>query len=198
MDFAPPPDIGAIERPVIAWDAASDVSVLTLVRSVSGARGVGDIAFRPEQWGDRLIRIAAPDGAHLLIRRHGAPELALWVPAALAPRPGGPFGLYLHADRAYGERARAAADFRRAIGLGPPLRVRPFAHAHRHAAMLYIHDRQAAGASLRDIAGTLLDPMPGDWRSSSERSDLRRLAETASALVAGGYRALLGSSPARP
>lgn len=196
-DFAPPPDIGAIERPVIAWNAASDVSVLTLVRPVSGARGVGDIAFRPEHWGERLIRIAAPGGAHLLIRRHGAPELALWVPTALAPKPGGPFGVYLHTDCTHGERVRAAAQFRRAIGLGPPLRVRPFAHAHRHAAMLYIHDRQAAGASLRDIAASLLSPMPDDWRSSSERSDLRRLAETASMLVAGGYRALLGSSRAR-
>ena len=32
------------------------------------------------------------------------------------------------------------------------------------------------GASLRDIAGHLLDPLPDDWRMSSERSDLRRLA----------------------
>ena len=57
--------------------------------------------------------------------------------------------------------------------------------------MLYIHDRVSAGLSLRDIAAELLAPMPDDWRSSSERSDLRRLADAAAAMVAGGYRALL-------
>src|SRR5690606_1218016 len=113
--------------------------------------------------------------------------------AVLAPKPGAPFGLYLHMNRKYAHRIRAAAELRRAIGLGPPLRGRPFAHATRHAAMLYIFDQQAEGKSLRDIAAELLDPMPGDWRSSSQRSDLRRLAEGASAMVAGGYRSLLSS-----
>lgn len=167
------------------------------MRPVPWARSLGDLAFRPVRWGDRLIRIAAPGGTHLLIRRHAAPELALWVPAGLEPKPGGPFGLYLHADRNHGDRVRAASLLRRAIGPGPPLRGAPFAQATRHAAMLYIQDRQATGAPLRDIAASLLLPMPDDWRSSSERSDLRRLAETASALVAGGYRSLLGSSRGR-
>lgn len=63
--------------------------------------------------------------------------------------------------------------------------------------MLYIHDRAADGASLRDIAAELLAPMPDDWRSSSERSDLRRLADAAAAMVAGGYRALL-APPCNP
>lgn len=133
----------------------------------------------------------------MLIRRRQAPELALWLPAELAPRPGGPFGIYVNADGHHADRVHAASLFRRAIRSGPPRRERPFAHADRHAAMLYVHDRQADGASLRDIAADLFDPMPDDWRSSSERSDLRRLAETASALVAGGYRSLLGSSPGR-
>jgi hypothetical protein len=131
----------------------------------------------------------------LLVRRHGAPELALWLPARLEPRVGEPFGLYLHTDRQHGERMRAAAALlRRWLGPGRQPRLDPFAHAHRHATMLYVHDRRAAGASLRDIAAELFDPMPKEWRASSERSDLRRLAETAAALVAGGYRALLGSS----
>lgn len=170
------------------------MGALTIARPVPWARAIADLPFRPERWGDRLIRIAAPDGAHLLVRRHGAPEQPLWVPARLAPKPGAPFGLYLHADRHHEDRVHVASLFRRAIGLGPPLRVRPFAHALRHAAMLYVHDRQAAGATLPAIAAELLRSMPADWRSSSERSDFRRLAETASALVAGGYRALLGSS----
>lgn len=171
--------------------------MLTVVRPVPWARRLGELLFRPDQWGDRLIRIAAPGGTALLMRRHGAPELALWLPAGLAPDPGRAFGLYLHPDHHHADRLRAASQFRRAIGLGPPLRSRPFAHAHRHAAMLYIHDRLLDGASLRDTAAELLDPMPDHWRSSSERADLRRLAETASALVAGGYRWLLASSRGR-
>lgn len=161
------------------------------------ARAIADLPFRPERWGDRLIRIAAPGGAHLLIRRHGASDLALWLPTGLAPKAGGPFGVHLNADRDHLDRVRAASFLRQAVGLGPAMRVRPFSDAARHAAMLYVHDSQAAGASLRDIAGKLLDPMPDDWRSSSERSDLRRLAETASALAAGGYRALLGPTRTR-
>lgn len=192
--FAPSPDIGALDRPVFAWLPAIDTAVLTIIRPVAWAHSIANLTFRPDRWGDRLIRIDAPDGAHLLIRRHGAPDLPIWLPAGFEPKAGGAFGFYLHPDRHHGERVRAIALFRRAVGLGPPLRVRPFAHATRHAAMLYIYDRQSAGASLRDIAAELLDPMPDDWRSSSERSDLRRLAETASALVAGGYRSLLGSS----
>lgn len=57
--------------------------------------------------------------------------------------------------------------------------------------MLCIHDIAASGASLRDIAGALLDPLPDDWRSSSERSDLRRLADAAAEMTEGGYRKLL-------
>jgi hypothetical protein len=171
--------------------------MLTVVRPVPWAQRLGDLRFRPDQWGDRLIRIAAPGGTALLLRRHGAPEQALWLPAGLEPEPGRAFGLYLHPDCHHADRLCAASHFRRAIGLGPPLRLRPFAHAHRHAVMLYIYDQRTSGASLRDIAADLLDPMPDDWRSSSQRADLRRLAETASALVAGEYKSLLTSSRGR-
>ena len=58
--------------------------------------------------------------------------------------------------------------------------------------MLCIHDLAAEGASLREIADVLLKPAPDDWRGSSERSDLRRLAQASADLVAGGYRVLLG------
>lgn len=171
-----------------------DVAALTLVRPVPWARSLGDLRFAPSRWGDRVVRIAAPGGSHLLVRRHGAPELALWLPAGLEPRAGAPFGLYLHPDRRHADRVRAAATFHRAIGLGPPLREASYAQAHRQAAMLRIHDLARTGASLRDIAGAMFDPMPDDWRASSERSDLRRLAEAADDMVAGGYRALLHPS----
>jgi len=140
-----------------------------------------------------MVRMAAPGGTSLLIRRHGAPELPLWIPADLEPVPGKSFGIYLHPDRSHGDRIRSAESFRRAVGLGAPLRASPNGNAHRQAAMICIHDLQSAGASLRDIAGELLDPVPDDWRLSSERSDLRRLADAAAEMVAGGYRRLLGA-----
>lgn len=169
--------------------------MLTIVRPVPWARAIGNLSFRPSAWGDRLIRIAAPKGTQLLVRRHGARDVAIWIPAELEPSPGKPFGLYLHPDRNHADRVRVAETFRRAVGIGPPLRAGPYSHADRQTAMLYIHDRRAAGLSLRDIAAPLLDRMPDDWRLSSERSDLRRLADTARDMVSGGWRRLLGASP---
>src|SRR3546814_20868319 len=113
-----------------------------------------------------IFRIAAPGGTHLLIRRHAAPERALWVPAGLEPKPGGPFGLYLHADRNHADRIRAASLLRRAVGLGPPLRAASFVRAARHATMLSIHYPQAQRPSLRDIPGSVLHAMPDRDRNS--------------------------------
>lgn len=172
-----------------------DTRTLTIVRPVPWARTLGDLPYRPSAWGDRAVRIVSPDGSHMLVRRHGAPELALWFPAGLEPTPGKPFGLYLHPDRNHADRIRAAEMFRRAVGLGAPLRAGPYAHAARQAAMLRVHDGLAAGASLRDIAAELLQPLPDKWRSSSERSDLRRLADVAAEMAAGGYQRLLASRP---
>jgi hypothetical protein len=129
----------------------------------------------------------------LLIRRHGAPELALWLPVELEPNEGGPFGLYVHPDQHHAARVAAVARFRRAIGIGPPLRFAPYRAAHLQAAMLAIHDAAADGMTLRDIAATLLPVMPDDWRASSERSDLRRLRDKGLWMRATGYLSLLCS-----
>jgi hypothetical protein len=181
--------------PPVAWLPSLDVAALTLVRPVPWARSLGDLPFRPSAWGDRSVRIAAPGGSHIVIRRCGAPDLALWLPAGRAPMPNRPFGLYLHPDRSHSDRVRAAESFRRAVGLGRPIRAAPFAQEHRQAAMLCIHDWLRDGASLREVAAELLDPSPDDWRMSSQRSDLRRLAHATSHMVAGGYRRLLGARP---
>lgn len=138
-----------------------------------------------------MFRLDAPGGAYLLVRRHGASELALWLPADLAPGVGEPFGLYLHPDRSYAARARAASTLARRIGRRSALRQTQHPQAHRQVAMLCIHDLSAQGAALRDIGEGMLDPMPDDWRMSSQRSDLRRLADTAAQLIAGNYRTLL-------
>jgi len=185
------PDVSALLAPPIGWMPAIDTTQLTIVRPVPWARRVDDISFRPERWGERVFRIKALGGDQWLVRRAHAPELALWVPHGLAPRGAGAFGLYLHAQHDLADRARAAQRFRRAIGLGAPLPAAPFADARRHAIMLYLFDARRAGASLRDMAAVLLDPLPTDWRTSSVRSDLRRLAETAEVLAARNYRKLL-------
>jgi len=144
----------------------------------------------PDRWG-AAIALKAPGGTHLLVRRYGGSELALWLPERLSPRQGEPFGLYLHPDAHAADRLRAAAMLRRGLGIGPPLRHVAYLDAHRQAAMLCIHDLATAGLPLRDVAAQLLPAWPDDWRSSSERSDLRRLSNAATAMVAGGYRALL-------
>ena len=156
---------------------------------------MGDLRFAFERWGDRVIRIGSAGGTHLLIRRRGAAELQLWLPSGLVPAIGGSFGIYLHPDASHASRVQAAATFRRSIGHGVPMRAAAYAHAHRHAAMLYIHDLAQNGASLREIAGLLFDQPLEDWRSSSIRSDLRRLVDGAAQMIAGGYRLLLGSRP---
>jgi hypothetical protein len=166
-----------------------------LVRPLPWARSLPGLRFTPERWG-AVLALKAPGGTHLLVRRHGAPELTLWLPARHAPRTGEPFGLYFHPDVHSADRLRAAAMLRRALGFGPPLRRLPWRDAHRQAAMLCIHDLAASGLALRDIAARLLPLWPDDWRSSSERSDFRRLAGSAAAMVAGGYRGLL--APRRP
>ena len=163
---------------------------MSLVRPLPWARAVAGLRFTPDRWGPGVFRMEAPSGAHLLVRRHGAPELALWLPADLSPSIGEPFGLYLHADRHHADRVRAASLLARAIESMRPLRQRRRPKADRQAAMLCIHDLRREGAMLRDIAVMLLDPAPDDWRTSSERSDLRRLAETAARMVAGDYRLL--------
>ena len=139
------------------------------------------------------IALKAPGGTHLLVRRHHNPELALWLPERLTPRPGEPFGLYLHPDVDAAERLRAAAALRHALGSGSPLHPAPYRDTHRQAAMLCVHDLAATGLPLRDIAMRLLPVWPDDWRSSSDRSDFRRLADAAQAMVAGGYRTLLAA-----
>lgn len=182
-------------NPPLGWTPELRITTLSLVRSLPWSLSLPGLRFTPERWG-KALALKAPGGTHLLVRRHGSPELALWLPERLAPRPGEPFGLYLHPDVHAADRLRAAAMLRRALGIGPPLRPIPYRDAHRQAAMLHIHDLAADGMPLRDIAGLVLPKWPDDWRSSSERSDLRRLAEAAAAMVAGGYRALL--APRRP
>lgn len=185
----------ATAGPPLGWTPELRVATLSLTRPLPWAQALPGLHYTPEQWGD-VLALKSPGGTHLLVRKPGSPELALWLPARFAPRIGEPFGLHLLPDAHVATRLRAAAMLRRALGCGPPLRRSTYRDAYRQAVMLCIHDLAASGLPLRDIAARLLPVWPDDWRSSSERSDLRRLAAAATAMVAGGYRALL--APPRP
>jgi hypothetical protein len=194
LTFPASPEVPATDQPLLGWSPELHTNAITVVRPVPWARSVASLRFTPSRWG-RAYRLETEGGAHLLIRRQGAPELSLWLPAELEPAEGEPFGLYVHPDGHHAARVAAVARFRRAIGIGPPLRVMRFRGAHRQAAMLAIHDAVAAGTSLRDIAQTLLPVVPDEWRTSAERSDLRRLQEGAVRLSAFGYPSLLRGTP---
>ena len=194
--FAPHPDTPATDHPLIGWLPELRVDALSLVRPLPWARAVAGLRFTPDRWGPGVFRMEASGGAHLLVRRHGAPELALWLPTDLAPGIVEPFGLYLHADRHHADRVRAASFLARAIGSGRPLPQRRHPQADRQAVMLCVYDLTRKGATLHEIGVILLDPAPDDWRTSSERSDLRRLADAGAQMVAGGYRSLLQSKNA--
>lgn len=66
------------------------VATISLVRPLPWARAFPGLHFTPEHWGT-VLGLNAPGGTHLLVRRHGSPEMALWLPERLAPRPGEPF-----------------------------------------------------------------------------------------------------------
>ncbi len=191
LTFAPYPDAPATDHPLIGWLPELHVETLSIVRPLPWARAVAGLRFTPDRWGPGVFRIGAPGGTHLLVRRHGSPEMALWLPTGLSPGVGESFGLYLHADRQHAARIRAASLLARAIVNRPPLYPVRYPQAHRQTAMLCIHDLTCKGASLREIGVMLLNPAADDWRTSSERSDLRRLADAGAQMVAGGYRSLL-------
>lgn len=76
-----------------------------------------------------------------------------------------------------------------------PLRLTSY-QIHRCALMLRAWDGTRAGASHRDIAGTLfhrdvLTLRAVDWKNAPERRRIHRLLKAARAMVEGGYRRLL-------
>lgn len=110
--------------------------------------------------------------------------------------------IILPIDRQFDLRHRAAARFfRRVCGLsaGPPppgLAVTPFQRS-RLALLLNILDRLASGGSKREIARDVIYPgfdpaSAAEWKASAERRRTQRLCDEAKAMVATGYRRLVG------
>ncbi|MDB5422379.1 MAG: hypothetical protein JWR59_2326 [Brevundimonas sp.] len=198
LSFSPHPDTPATNHPLIGWVPELRGDTVSLVRPLPWARTVPGLRFAPERWGPGVFRLQAPGGAHLLVRRHGSPELALWLADKTAPKLGAPFGLYLHVDHQHGERVRAANRLVGAVSAGRHVRQQRYRNADRQAAMLCVHDLLGDGVPLHEIGALLLDPAPDNWRSSSERSDLRRLADAGARMVTAGYRSLMSRSDRGP
>ena len=146
-----------------------------------------------------LIRRAgdADDGRHLII---AAPEgdHRLWMRSCA----GTPMAVVLPLDDEFDLRVGAAIRFFRSLrgeppgALPPRLHVTPFQRA-RLALLLAIFDRLLAGASKREIARDIIYPehesaSAAEWKGSNERRRTQRLCDEAKAMVAAGYRRLLG------
>src|SRR3546814_19340753 len=94
--------------PPIGWAPDIDRTQITIVRPVPWARAIDDIGFHPANWGERVFRVRALGGEQWMIRRSGAPELALWLPQGLAPPRGGAVGLSLPAPLGLATRSTPA------------------------------------------------------------------------------------------
>lgn len=149
--------------------------------------GAGPIlADGPTANGRHLI-IDDPDGDH-----------RLWLRVAS----NAPLAMVLPLDDEFELRLGAAARlFRRLRGLGsgpPPPRLAVTAFQRlRLSLLLNVFDRLGDGASKREIARDLVYPglEPGsaaEWKGSAERRRTQRLCDEAKAMVAAGYRRLLG------
>ncbi len=147
--------------------------------------------------GPILVERAATDGRHLVIADPDG-DHRLW----LRTPPGAPTAVILPLDEDFELRLGAAARlFRRLRGLnsGPPparLGVTAFQRS-RLGLLLNAFDRLGSGATKREIAQDLIYPGldPGsaaEWKASAERRRTQRLCDEAKAMVAAGYRRLLG------
>ncbi|WP_179192677.1 DUF2285 domain-containing protein [Acetobacter indonesiensis] len=178
--------------PVI-WRPGVTSSIISLTHAVDGFtppalptwRSLGRPLFDRADHLGRAIVVATPSATF---------SLSLHGEAAACP------AVHIPVDPSYRRRSDEAARFcAHVMGYRLPARhprrITP-ARWRQLALRLHAFDLDAAGASLRDIASELLDldtrTMPDDiWRDSALRTMARALRDEGSALVHGGYLALL-------
>ena len=188
------PDLAPGEVPAI-WAPSLATTTVVLDAAPDGfedARPLDIDALEPIL-ADRLLA----DGRHLVLAddqgRH-----RLWLRDTT---PGRRLAITIPDDDHYELRSAAASRLRRRLrGLPagrPPLGCRPTPFQRRRLILLLnLAEAALAGAGPRDMAIHLTYPrMPplsaAAWKDSPERQRTRRLAKEATALVQGGYRALL-------
>lgn len=135
----------------------------------------------------RYIILDDPDGEHRLCLRGEAGE---------------PLAMILPIDGQFELRLRAAGRLYRFLcgqpsGPPPPGLAISLFQRSRLTLLLNIFDRLAVGRSKREIARDVIYPgldagSAAEWKASSERRRTQRLCDEAKAMVAAGYRRLLG------
>lgn len=147
--------------------------------------------------GPVVADLSAANGRHLVINDTEG-DHRLWLRAA----PGAKVAIVLPLDDDLELRVGAAVRlFRRLRGfnggpLPPRLALTAFQRL-RLVLLLNVFDRLGGGASKREIACDVIYPGldPGsasEWKASAERRRTQRLCDEAKAMVAAGYRRLLG------
>ena len=198
LNFPIDPDLSARSDPAI-WRAQENPNVVILSGSgaVKAARAACDlIAKRTSNAGD-----------HLVLADSGARHRLLVMASA---RPGGDNYL-IPQDQSVPIRLAALDAFHRCVTSSavPAKRhqLRPTAYqSHRLRLLLAILDTQGRapeGATLREIAGTLVyrglsAKRAIDWKSSSQRRQTQRLVAEARRMASHGYLDLLRQSRFRP
>jgi hypothetical protein len=194
--FACDPDASPITAPAI-WRPELCPATLPLDAAPSDFDGVPPLDFAGA--GPILADGSASDGRHLIIDDPDG-DHRLWLRTA----PGAPMAMamVLPLNDDFELRLGAAARlFRRLRGMSggpmpPRLAVTAFQRL-RLALLLNVFDRLGGGATKREIAQQLIYPGldPGsaaEWKASAERRRTHRLCDEAKAMVAAGYRRLLG------
>ncbi len=192
--FAFDPDASPITAPAV-WRPELYAATLPLDAAPSNydvvppvdVSGAGPFRADHADEDDRHVIVDDPDGAH-----------RLWL---RAPN-GAPLAIILPLDAEFELRHGAALRFYRrlrgaASGPPPPRLAVTMCQRLRLSLLLNIFDRLGEGLSKREIARDLIYPgldtgSAAEWKSSAARRRTQRLCDEAKAMVAAGYRRLLG------
>jgi len=172
---------------VVFWAVDACAAVVELAASV---RGSG--LRQPDVWPGEVARREAADGAHILLRVHGA-RFQVWQPDGMTV--GVSLSAVLPFDGAIAARAEASLRLWRLLESGGAVAV-PLSRgrADRLAASLRALDAHLDGASYRTIAEAVFGPRrlaAESWKTSSLRDVVIRQVRSGRRLMNGGYRRLL-------
>jgi hypothetical protein len=185
------------EETLIFWQPELLVDIVYLAPDPTSADAV---RFEPWRWPGRQAAFSTADGFHLIVA-DGRAEHRLWLPDAEPPPIGTPLAARITLDGDARHRANAALRFctmARADRGSRQHRSPPVSSDYptiRQARMLQAFDGRRAGATYRAIAAAIFGEKAvaeaEPWKTSALRNTVITLAETAVALVDGGYRDLL-------
>ena len=172
--------------------------LVDIVRVTPGLDDADAVRFEPGRWPGRKATFATADGFHMIVS-NGREEHRLWLPGPEPPPVGTPLTVQLILDRDVRHRADAALRFcmmaRARSGRRPRASSAVDYSIIRQMRMLQAFDGRHAGATYRAVAAAIFGEKAvaeaRPWKTSALRSTVITLAETAAAIVEGGYLNLL-------